>query len=322
MALFEAYRGLPVLVTGGAGFIGSHLVRGLLEAGAQVRVLDNLSNGKRENLAEVADRVELMVGDIRNLEECKKAAAGRTMVFHLAALGSVPRSVEQPLLYNEVNIGGTLNMLEAARGAGAKRFVYSASSSAYGDTPVLPKVETMAPHPKSPYAVTKLTGEYYVKVYADVYGLETVSLRYFNVFGPRQDPKSQYAAVIPAWITALLRNEAPRVYGDGEQSRDFCFVSNVVNANMRGGSVERKLAGEVVNIACGDRITLNEMLVKMKGLLGKTIAPQHLPPRAGDVKDSLAEVRAAKAVLGYEPLVRFEEGLARTVAWYRVAAGL
>ena len=229
----------------------------------------------------------------------------------------MPGSVEEPVLYNDVNVGGTLNVLEAGRQAGVKRVVYSASSSAYGDTPELPKVETMAPSPKSPYAVTKLTGEYYLRVYAAVYGMETVSLRYFNVFGPRQSPKSQYAAVIPAWITALLRGERPKIYGDGEQSRDFCFISNVVRANMLGGSVAKKLEGEVVNIACAQRITLNEMLEKMKGLLKKDVAAEYLPPRAGDVKDSLADIGAAKEVIGYEPGVLFEEGLAKTqVEWY------
>ena len=316
MTDFSFYRDLPVLVTGGAGFIGSHLVRGLLQAGARVRVLDNFCNGTRQNLAEVAGQIEVLEGDITRLEDCQRAAHEQKVVFHLAALGSVPRSVEHPLLYNQVDAGGTLNMLEAARHAGVKRFVYSASSSAYGDTLVLPKVETMAPAPKSPYAVAKLTGEYYVRTYAAVYGVEGVCLRYFNVFGPRQNPQSQYAAVIPAWITMLLNNQSPKVYGDGEQSRDFCFVDNVVFANMLGGSVIGPLNGPTVNIACGQSITLNRMLKKMQTITGKQVAATYLPPRMGDVKDSLGDIRAAEVVLGYKPKVYFDEGLERTIAWY------
>ena len=318
---FAQYQGLPVLVTGGAGFIGSHLVRGLLDAGAQVRVLDNFSHGSYANLDEIADRIEVHEGDITCLEDCQKAAQGRQIVFHLAALGSVPRSVAEPLLYDRVNIGGTLNVLEAARQAGVKRAVYSASSSAYGDTPVLPKVETMLPNPKSPYAVTKLTGEYYMQIYAQVYGVQAVCLRYFNVFGARQSPKSQYAAVIPAWITALIRGETPKIYGDGEQSRDFCFVANVVQANMLGGISDKKLTGQVVNVGCAESITLNAMLKKMQALLGTQLQAEYLPPRAGDVKDSLADISAIHHLLGYEPLVRFSEGLERTVAWYKARGG-
>lgn len=316
MSDFSAYRNLQVLVTGGAGFIGSHLVRGLLQVGAQVRVLDNFCNGTRENLAEVAGQIEVMEGDITRLEDCQRAVQDRKVVFHLAALGSVPRSIEHPLLYHQVDAGGTLNMLEAARQAKAKRFVYSASSSAYGDTLVLPKVETMAPAPKSPYAVAKLTGEYYVRTYASVYGLEGVCLRYFNVFGPRQNPKSQYAAVIPAWITMLLNEQSPKVYGDGEQSRDFCFVDNVVLANMLSGCVTGPLHGPTVNIACGQSITLNLMLKKMQLLTHKHVAATYMPPRTGDVKDSLGDIRAAETVLGYKPKVYFDEGLERTIAWY------
>ena len=218
---------------------------GLLDAGASVRVLDNFSHGSEENLRG-AEAAEVMRGDIRNPDDCTKAVQGRQFVFHLAALGSVPRSVEQPLLYNEVNIGGTLNVFEAARQAKVRRVVYSASSSAYGDTPVLPKIETMTPSPKSPYAVTKLVGEYYCRVYAEVYGLSTMCLRYFNVFGPRQNPKSQYAAVIPAFITALLNGESPRIYGDGEQTRDFCFVANVVKANMLSAVSSAALRGKSI----------------------------------------------------------------------------
>jgi nucleoside-diphosphate-sugar epimerase len=314
-SLGSFYRDLPVLVTGGAGFIGGHLVRGLLDAGAKVRVLDNFSHGSEDNLRG-AEGVDVVRGDIRNADDCARAAEGRAVVFHLAALGSVPRSVEQPVLYNEINIGGTLNVLQAARNAGAKRVVYSASSSAYGDTPVLPKVETMTPSPKSPYAVTKLVGEYYCRVYAEVYGLSAVCLRYFNVFGPRQNPNSQYAAVIPAFISALLKGESPRIYGDGEQTRDFCFVGNVVKANMMGGSRDAALKGEVVNIACGERISLNAMLAQMQKLLGTNIPATYLPGRKGDVRDSLADIAAAGRVIGYTPDVFFREGLERTVKAY------
>jgi UDP-glucose 4-epimerase len=314
---FDSLRNSPVLVTGGAGFIGSHLARRLVNLGAQVAVLDNLSHGSRANLAEIADKITLVEGDIRNPDDCARAMEGRQYVFHLAALGSVPRSVEQPVLYNEVNIGGTLNILEASRKAGANRVVYSASSSAYGDTPVLPKIETMTPAPKSPYAVTKLVGEYYCRVYASVYGLSTFCLRYFNVFGPRQNPNSQYAAVIPAFVAALLKGNRPKIYGDGEQTRDFCFIQNVVNANLLAATSPNPLAGESANIACGERISLNAMLAKMQQILGTNIAPEYLPPRAGDVKDSLADIGAAKALIGYTPEVYFNDGLERTVSAYK-----
>jgi len=224
--------------------------------------------------------------------------------------------VEQPVMYNEINIGGTLNVLQASRLAGVKRVVYSASSSAYGDTPVLPKVETMTPMPRSPYAVTKLVGEYYCRVYAEVYGLSTFCLRYFNVFGPRQDPNSQYAAVIPAFISALLKGESPKIYGDGEQTRDFCFVANVVKANMLAGSSDAALKGEMANIACGERISLNAMLAQMQSLLGTKVAATYLPGRKGDVRDSLADIAAAGRLIGYKPEVYFREGLERTLRAY------
>jgi nucleoside-diphosphate-sugar epimerase len=310
--LLNHYQKLPVLVTGGAGFIGGHLVRGLLDAGARVRVLDNFSHGSEENL-KPSPEAEIVKGDIRNPADCEKAARAAAIIFHLAALGSVPRSVEEPVLYNENNIGGTLNILEAARQAGVKRVVYSASSAAYGDTPILPKVETMTPAPKSPYAVTKLVGEYYARVYAEVYGLSAVSLRYFNVFGPRQNPNSQYAAVIPAFIAALLKNQPPRIYGDGEQTRDFCFVGNVVKANMLAGASASPLKGEVVNIACGERISLIAMLHQMQKLLSTNIEPTYLPARAGDVRDSLADITAARKLIGYTPDTLFAPGLALTV---------
>jgi nucleoside-diphosphate-sugar epimerase len=309
----EPLRGVPVLVTGGAGFIGSHLTHALVEAGAHVLVLDNFSHGARGNLDDIEAKIGILDGDIRNPDDCALAVRDRRYVFHLAALGSVPRSVEEPRLYNEVNVAGTLNVLEAARHAGVTRVVYSASSSAYGDTPVLPKVETMAPAPKSPYAVTKLVGEYYCRVYAEVYGLSTACLRYFNIFGPRQNPNSQYAAVIPAFIAALRRGQSPTIYGDGEQTRDFCYVQNVVDANLRAATAPAPLAGEAMNIACGERVSLNTMLARMQEILGTAIPPTYAPARAGDVRDSLADVRAAKTLIGYEPLVRFPEGLRRTI---------
>ncbi len=307
---------LPVLVTGGAGFIGSHLTRELVRLGAAVLVLDNFSHGTRENLADIAPRIGILEGDIRSPDDCALALRDRALVFHLAALGSVPASVDNPRLYNEVNITGTFNILHAAAQAGARRVVYSASSAAYGDTPVLPKVETMSPAPKSPYAVTKLVGEYYCRVFAEVYGLSTACLRYFNVFGPRQNPNSQYAAVIPAFIAALLKGQPPRIYGDGGQTRDFCFVDNVVRANLLAATCEKPLAGEVVNIACGQSTSLNAMLARMQTLLKTTLAPQYLPPRAGDVRDSLADISAARNLIGYEPAVHFAEGLERTLRQY------
>jgi UDP-glucose 4-epimerase len=316
----DLLAGMPVLVTGGAGFIGSHLTRALVEANANVLVLDDFSHGSMDNLRGLETRVGILHGDIRDPAACAKAVHKRHAIFHLAALGSVPRSVEEPVLYNDVNIGGTLNILHAAKNAGVRRVIYSASSSAYGDTPVLPKIETMTPSPKSPYAVTKLVGEYYCRVFADIYGLSTVSLRYFNVFGPRQNLKSQYAAVIPAFIAALLEGRPPTIYGDGEQTRDFCFVENVVHANLLACTSEKKLLGESINIACGQRITLNTMLAHVQSLLGTQLSATHLPARAGDVRDSFADITAAASLIGYVPKVLFEEGLARTVAAYRAKA--
>jgi UDP-glucose 4-epimerase len=304
--------GVPVLVTGGAGFIGSHIVHALVAADAEVLVLDNFSNGSRENLGDVRSHLTILEGDIRNPATCAGAVRDRRFVFHLAALGSVPASINDPVTYNEVNIGGTLNILEAARRAKVQRVIYSASSAAYGDSPVLPKVETMRPAPKSPYAVTKLVGEYYCRVYSEVYGLSTACLRYFNVFGPRQNPKSQYAAVIPAFFAALREGRSPKIYGDGEQTRDFCFVQNVVHANLITALSGRALAGEPLNIACGERTSLNAMLRLMQGLLHTHIAPTYLPARVGDVRDSLADLTAARQVIGFEPAVLFAKGLELT----------
>ncbi len=304
------------LVTGGAGFIGSHIVRGLLERGRGVRVLDNLSTGRRENLAEVADRIEWVEGDIRDAQAVAESMRGVEVVFHLAARASVPRSVAEPVSANETNVTGTVNLLCAARDAGVRRFVYSASSSAYGDTPTLPKREDMRPVPLSPYAVSKLAAEHYCMCWSHVYGLQTVSLRYFNVFGPRQDPASDYAAVIPAFVSRMLRGERPIIYGDGEQSRDFCFVENVVNANMLAAERD-EVHGEAVNIACGERTTLNEIVKDINRLLGTNIEPEYQDARAGDVKHSLADVSAAGRVIGYKPLVMFPEGLERSIEWYK-----
>jgi nucleoside-diphosphate-sugar epimerase len=304
------------LVTGGAGFIGSHVVRRLLELGHAVRVLDDFSTGRRENLAEVESRIELIEGDICDRATAEATAKGAEVVFHLAARASVPRSVKFPREANEANVTGTLNLLLAARDAGTRRFVYSASSSAYGETPTLPKVEDMAPQPLSPYAVSKLTAEYYCRCFTHVYGLETVSLRYFNVFGPRQDPNSAYAAVIPAFVSRMIHGKRPIVFGDGEQSRDFCYIENVVSANMLAMQAERT-TGETVNIACGERTTLNRMIALINQQLGTSIEPEYQDPRPGDVRHSLADISAAERVIGYKPLVMFEEGLTRSIDWYR-----
>jgi nucleoside-diphosphate-sugar epimerase len=308
------------LVTGGAGFIGSHVVRRLLELGHSVRVLDNFSTGRRENLAEVESRIELIEGDICDAATAERTAKGVEVAFHLAARASVPRSIEFPRQANEVNVTGTLNVLLAARDAGARLFVYSASSSAYGETPTLPKIESMAPQPLSPYAVSKLTAENYCRCFAHVYGLETVSLRYFNVFGPRQDPNSAYAAVIPAFVSRMIHGERPIMFGDGEQSRDFCYIENVVSANMLSMQAE-KIAGETVNIACGERTTLNRMVALINEQLGTNIEPEYQDPRPGDVRHSLADISAAERVIGYKPLVLFEEGLKRSIDWYRQNLG-
>lgn len=304
------------LVTGGAGFIGSHIVRKLLEKGRAVRVLDDFSTGKRANVAAVESEIELVEGSICDAETVARSMAGVEVVFHLAARASVPRSVKEPLPAHEINVTGTLNLLIAAHQAGARRLVYSASSSAYGDTPTLPKLVDMRPQPLSPYAVSKLAAEYYCTVWAHVYGLQTVCLRYFNVFGPRQDPHGAYAAVIPAFVSRMLKGERPVIFGDGEHSRDFCYIDNVVDANMRGAEVE-EVHGEVVNVACGERTTLNAIVKDLNELLGTSLDPIYEDPRPGDVRDSLADVSETKRVLGYEPLVMFPEGLQRSIEWYK-----
>lgn len=306
------------LVTGGAGFIGSNLVRYVLKKGGQVVVLDNLATGKKENLAEVMGDINYIEGDIRDYDTCVKAMKGCNAVFHLAALGSVPRSVKEPLTSHEVNVNGTVNILEAARALGVKRISFSASSSAYGDQKVSPKVETMAPAPISPYAANKLACEGYMQAYAAAYGMETVSLRYFNVFGPRQDPNGAYAAVIPAFVSHILHNEAPTVYGDGEQTRDFCYIENVCLANWLAVTVDGKLCnGSPINIACNQSTSLNQILGKLKQLLGSDIKAKYTETRAGDVKHSLADISKAREVLGYTPQVLFEKGLEIAIDWYK-----
>jgi UDP-glucose 4-epimerase len=303
------------LVTGGAGFIGSHLVDALLKEGGNVRVVDDFSTGKRENLAHVKKNVDLYEISITDRDLLAKAMQGVDYVFHLAALASVPRSVKDPIASNDVNVNGTLNVLLTARDAGVKRVVYSGSSSAYGNVDSEFKSEDMAPCPLSPYAVAKLAAEHYCQAFYNVYGLETVTIRYFNVFGPRQDPLSAYAAVIPKFVTLMLDDQPPMVEGDGLQSRDFTYVDNVVRGNLLAALTDGA-AGETFNIACGGRINLLDMINILNKLMGKDIKPIFVDPRPGDVKHSRASIEKAQRVLGYEPLVSFEEGLAHTLAWY------
>ena len=303
------------LVTGGAGFIGSHLACALIARGDRVRVLDNLTTGKRENLADAVDAIDFIEGDFRDPATCDRACDGIDVVFHEGALPSVPKSVDDPPASHEANVNGTFNILLAARDAGVKRVVYAASSSAYGDTPTLPKIEDMLPTPLSPYAVQKLTGEYYCKAFYDCWGLQTLSLRYFNVFGPRQDPASQYAAAIPAFVTAILKGEPPTIYGDGEQTRDFTHIDNVVHANLLAADAA-ETHGEVVNIACGERVSINQIIAEINRLLGKSVTPNYVEPRAGDVKHSLADISLARKVIGFEPKIAFDEGLQLAIEWY------
>jgi UDP-glucose 4-epimerase len=305
------------LVTGGAGFIGSNIVARLVkEEGSKVKVLDNFSTGKLENIAQFLDKIELIKGDLTNFNIVKKALKDVDYCLHQAALPSVERSVNDPLLSNEVNITGTLNILIAARDLGVKRVIYASSSAIYGDTPVLPKREDMKPSPLSPYALTKLTGEEYCRLFYSIYGLPTISLRYFNVFGPNQDPTSTYAAVIPKFITVMLTGKAPTIYGDGGQSRDFTFVENVVEANILATESNEGI-GQTFNIACGQRVTINELAKNIAKILNTDVKPIHVEPRAGDVRHSLADISKAQNLLGYEPQVGFEEGLSRTVQWYK-----
>jgi UDP-glucose 4-epimerase len=304
------------LVTGGGGFIGSHLVDRLLELGHAVRVLDNFSTGHRANLRRTLAHIELIEGDLRDPDTVRRAMQGAEIVLHQGALPSVPRSVNDPRTSNAVNVEGTLNVLLAARDAGVRRVVVASSSSVYGDTPTLPKVETMPPTPRSPYAISKLAAEQYTCTFAALYGLETVALRYFNVFGPRQDPTSQYAGVIALFCTAALHGQPYTLQGDGLQSRDFTYVENAVQANILAATAP-DVAGQVFNIACGQRITLLDMITILNRLIGRDLPIEHGPPRAGDVRHSLADIDRAKQLLGYTPAVDVAEGLARTLEWYR-----
>ncbi|RJP72357.1 MAG: SDR family oxidoreductase [Candidatus Abyssobacteria bacterium SURF_17] len=306
------------LVTGGAGFIGSHIVRELVHRGENVRVVDNFLTGSRENLSDVSSDIELIEGDIRDLELMQRVMKKADYCLHQAALPSVPRSVEDPILANDININGTLNVLVAARDAGVKRFVYASSSSVYGNSPVLPKQEDMPVMPLSPYAIGKLAGEFYARSFHSLYGLPTASLRYFNVFGPGQRPDSPYAAVVPIFMAAMVKDKPPTVHGDGGQSRDFCYVDNVVSANLLACSAPaEQVAGKVFNVACGERYTINDLVRHLNEIFGTDIKPLQGPARAGDVRDSLADISHARRDLKYEPTVKFAEGLTRTVEWFR-----
>lgn len=307
------------LVTGGAGFIGSHIATALMERGDQVRVFDNLSTGHHSNLTHLADSLEFMEGDLLDADAVSKAVDGVDCVFHQAALASVPRSVEAPLDTNAACVTGTVTLLDAARRAGVRRLVYAASSSLYGDKPTSSdssKKETDLPDPISPYGVAKLAGEYYCHAFTSTYGFETVALRYFNVFGPRQDPGSPYSAVIPLFITAILENRPPVIFGNGQQSRDFTFVENVVHGNLLAADAEG-VAGQSFNIAAGRSVTLLEMLAILNKYLGTEMEPEFVDPRPGDILESLADISAARRLLGYEPQVSFEEGIAKSIDYYR-----
>ena len=305
------------LVTGGAGFIGGHLAERLVRAGQSVRILDNFSSGREVNLRGWGDRVEILRGDIRDAAAVARAMSGVRVVFHFAALPSVPKSVADPLTSHDININGTLNILIAARDAGVQRVVFSSSSAVYGDSPELPKREDMKPTPISPYGLHKLVGEQYGELFSRTYGLQTVSLRYFNVYGPRQDPQSEYAAAIPRFITALLAGKTPTVFGDGEQTRDFTYVANVVDANLAAAKAGLEAVGQTFNVAGGRRISVNELIATINDILGSAIVPVYAPPRAGDVLHSLADVTKARRLLGIDACVELSEGLRRTVEWFR-----
>jgi nucleoside-diphosphate-sugar epimerase len=306
------------LVTGGAGFIGSNIVDELIRRGHHVVVLDDLSSGKEENLAAVRSKIDFRSGTITNLSDVQSACKGVDYVIHLAARTSVPKSVQDPIETNFVNIDGTLNVLVAARDAKARRFVFAASSAAYGETPTLPKVETMRPDPISPYGLTKFVGELYAQVFGRVYGLENACMRYFNVFGPRQDPTSQYSGVLSRFMLAILNGEPPTIFGDGEQTRDFTYIDNIVDVTLRACE-GKDASGQVFNGGTGVRISLNEVVKLMGKITGKNIQPQYEPPRSGDIRDSQADISLSRKVLGYEPLVHFEKGLKQTWEWYKSA---
>ncbi len=303
------------LVTGGAGFIGSNICKKLVSQGCFVRVVDNLLTGKRSNLADIIDKIEFIEADMGNENIARSALKDIDFCLHQGALPSVPRSVDDPSATHKHCLDATFTLLLAARDAGIKRFVYASSSSAYGDMPTLPKVESMYPQPLSPYAAAKLAGEYYAQVFYKVFGLETISLRYFNVFGPHQDPTSQYAAAIPAFVTAILKNKPPTVYGDGLQSRDFTYVDNIIEANLLAARAKHT-TGQVVNIACSKAVTVNETIDIINELLGKNTKPIYTDPRTGDVKHSLADISLARKTIGYEPIVPFKQGLENAINWY------
>jgi nucleoside-diphosphate-sugar epimerase len=306
------------LVTGGAGFIGSHLCEELARRGETVRVVDSLITGNRANLAHLP-RVEFIEGDLAELSVATRVVRGVDYVLHQAAIPSVPRSVADPITSNRANIDASLNLLVAARDAGVKRVVYAGSSSAYGNSATMPKVETMPTAPLSPYALQKLVGEQYCQIFTRLYGLETVTIRYFNVFGPRQNPSSQYSGVISLFIKALFENQRPRIYGDGEQTRDFTYVANVVDGVLRACHAD-DVSGEVINVASNGRVSLNQLFTTLRSLIGATVEPIYDKPRAGDVRDSQADINKALRLLGYKPLVTFEQGLRNTVEWYRTTA--
>jgi len=307
---------MKFLVTGGAGFIGSNIVGELLNRNYEVRVLDNFSTGKRENLNDYGNDIELIEGDIRSYHIVKDAVQGIDVILHQAALPSVPRSINDPITSNDVNVTGTLNILEAARKADVQKIVFASSSSVYGDNPKLPKEESMIPNPLSPYAVSKLSGEKYCQVFTRIYGLKTVALRYFNVFGPRQDPNSQYSAVIPRFIKAIKNDISPVIFGDGEQSRDFTFVRNVIEGNILAATTDCE-PGLAMNCACHGRITLNELVAMINEILGKDVKPVYKEPRAGDIKHSFADIQLAEKNLNYKPLVTFKEGLKITIESFK-----
>jgi len=304
------------LVTGGAGFIGSNICRKLVSQGRFVRVVDNLLTGKKSNLASILDKIDFMEADMGDERVARSAMKDIDVVLHEGALPSVPRSVDDPAATHRHCVDATFTLLLAARDARVKRFVYASSSSAYGDTPTLPKVETMMPAPLSPYAAAKLVGEYYCSVFYKVYGLQTISLRYFNVFGPNQDPTSQYAAAIPAFVTSILKDKPPTIYGDGEQSRDFTYVDNVVDANLLAARA-KQTKGEVINIACGQAVKVNEIIDMINELLGKKVKPIYTAPRPGDVKHSLADITLAKKLIAFKPKISFRQGLEKAIDWYR-----
>lgn len=304
------------LVTGGAGFIGSNICTKLISEGCFVRVIDNLLTGKKSNLAPVIDKIEFIQADMGDPQSAKAAMKDIDVVLHQGALPSVPRSIDDPAATHRHCVDATFTLLLAARDANVKRFVYAASSAAYGDTPTSPKIETMPDHPLSPYAAAKLFGEHYCSVFYKVFGLETISLRYFNVFGPNQDPTSQYAAAIPAFVTAILKDQPPTIYGDGEQSRDFTYIDNVVHANLLAARAKHT-AGQVVNIACGQAVTVNQIIDMINKMVDRNVKPTYTDSRPGDVKHSLADISLAKKLIGYTPKVPFKQGLELAIDWYR-----